>query len=69
MANPPDDLSNAWRFADRNTRESVCDSKVPEQTISKEAILDEIRQELAAIERYEQQHGSFPDLVRAYYTN
>lgn len=33
----------------------------------REALRAEIRDELAALERYEAQHGSFPDLVRAHY--
>jgi hypothetical protein len=32
-----------------------------------EALLAEIRDELAALESYEKQHGSFPELVRAHY--
>jgi hypothetical protein len=31
------------------------------------ALRTEIRNELAALERYEAQHGSFPALVRAHY--
>jgi post-segregation antitoxin (ccd killing protein) len=49
-------------------------SKVAEQSIadeyatrSKEARLVELRQDLAAVESYEEQHGSFPELVRAHY--
>jgi post-segregation antitoxin (ccd killing protein) len=49
-------------------------SKVAEQAIAdeyakrrKEALLKELRQDLAAVERYEEQHGSFPELVRAHY--
>ncbi len=32
-----------------------------------EALLQELRRDLAAVERYEEQHGSFPELVRAHY--
>jgi len=49
-------------------------SKVAEQAIAdeyakrrREALLAELRQDLAAVERYEEQHGSFPELVRAHY--
>jgi post-segregation antitoxin (ccd killing protein) len=49
-------------------------SKVAEQAIAdeyakrrKEALLKELRQDLAAVAKYEQQHGSFPELVRAHY--
>jgi post-segregation antitoxin (ccd killing protein) len=49
-------------------------SKVAEEAIAdeyarrrKESLLKELRQDLAAVERYEEQHGSFPDLVRAHY--
>ena len=49
-------------------------SKVAEQAIAdeyakrrREALLKELRQDLAAVERYEEQHGSFPELVRAHY--
>jgi antitoxin CcdA len=49
-------------------------SKVAEEALAQEyaarraeAILAELRQDLAAIESYEEQHGSFPELVRAYY--
>jgi hypothetical protein len=30
-------------------------------------LIDELRQDLAAIESYEALHGSFPDLVRRHY--
>lgn len=33
----------------------------------REVIRTEIRDELMALERYESQHGSFPDLVRVHY--
>ena len=49
-------------------------SKVAEEAIAdeyakrrKEALLKELQQDLAAVERYEEQHGSFPELVRAHY--
>ena len=49
-------------------------SKVAEEAIAdeyakrrKEAVLAELRQDLAAVERYEEEHGSFPELVRAHY--
>jgi post-segregation antitoxin (ccd killing protein) len=49
-------------------------SKVAEEAIAHEygvrrsqAIAAELRQDLAAIEGYEQTHGSFPELVRAHY--
>jgi antitoxin CcdA len=48
-------------------------SKVAEEAIAKEyaarlsdALLVELRQDLAAVEDYEKQHGSFPELVRVY---
>jgi post-segregation antitoxin (ccd killing protein) len=49
-------------------------SKVAEEALAQEysarlrdALRAEIRDELAALERYEAQHGSFPELVRAHY--
>ena len=49
-------------------------SKVAEEALAheysarrSEALRAEIHDELAALERYEAQHGSFPDLVRAHY--
>jgi antitoxin CcdA len=49
-------------------------SKVAEEALAheysarrSEALRAEIRDELAALERYEAQHGSFPELVRAHY--
>jgi antitoxin CcdA len=49
-------------------------SKVAEEAIAdeyskrrKEALLKELQQDLAAVEKYEEQHGSFPELVRAHY--
>ncbi|HEX3950223.1 MAG TPA: type II toxin-antitoxin system CcdA family antitoxin [Steroidobacteraceae bacterium] len=49
-------------------------SKVAEQALAqeylirlREALRAEIREELTALERYEAQHGSFPELVRAHY--
>jgi post-segregation antitoxin (ccd killing protein) len=49
-------------------------SKVAEEALAdeyavllREALRAEIRGELAALERYEAEHGSFPELVRAHY--
>jgi post-segregation antitoxin (ccd killing protein) len=49
-------------------------SKVAEEALAdeysarrSEALRAEIREELAALERYEAQHGSYPELVRAHY--
>ena len=49
-------------------------SKVAEEALAREysvrlreALRAEIRDELVALERYEAEHGSFPDLVRADY--
>lgn len=49
-------------------------SKVAEEALAheysamrSEALRAQIRDELAALERYEAQHGSFPELVRAHY--
>ena len=49
-------------------------SKVAEEALAdkysvglRESLLAEIRDELAALERFEATHGSFPDLVRAHY--
>ena len=49
-------------------------SKVAEEALAheysarrSEALRAEIRDELAALERFETQHGSFPELVRAHY--
>ena len=33
----------------------------------REALLKELRKDLAAVESYEEQHGSFPELVRVHY--
>ena len=33
----------------------------------REALRAEIREELAALERFEARHGSFPEMVRAHY--
>jgi antitoxin CcdA len=49
-------------------------SKVAEEALAHEyaqrcsaALAAELRQDLAAIERYAEEHGSFPDLVRQHY--
>ena len=49
-------------------------SKVAEEALAheysarrSEALRAEIGDELAALERYEAQHGSFPELLRAHY--
>jgi antitoxin CcdA len=49
-------------------------SKVAEEALAQEysarrseALRAEIRDELAALEKFEAQHGSFPELVRAHY--
>jgi post-segregation antitoxin (ccd killing protein) len=49
-------------------------SKVAEEALAEEysarraeAIMAELRQDLAAIEKYQEQHGSFAELVRAHY--
>jgi len=49
-------------------------SKVAEEALAdeymvllREALRAEIRGELAALEKYEAEHGSFPELVRAHY--
>lgn len=49
-------------------------SKVAEEALAveyamrrSEALKAELRRELSEIEEYEQQHGSFPELVRAHY--
>jgi antitoxin CcdA len=49
-------------------------SKVAEEALAheyaaglREVLRAEIRDELAALEKYEAQHGSFPELVRAHY--
>jgi post-segregation antitoxin (ccd killing protein) len=49
-------------------------SKVAEEALAqeysvglREALRAEIRDELAALEKFEAQHGSFPELVRAHY--
>ena len=49
-------------------------SKVAEEALAheysarrSEALRAEIRNELAALEKFEAQHGSFPELVRAHY--
>ena len=49
-------------------------SKVAEQALAQEyaqrrseALIAELRQDLAAVENYAEQHGSFADLVRAHY--
>lgn len=49
-------------------------SKVAEEALAKEYAarlgetrLAELRRDAAAIERYEEEHGSFPELVRKHY--
>ena len=49
-------------------------SKVAEEALAQEyaqrrseALIAEIRQDLAAVERYAEEHGSFADLVREHY--
>jgi post-segregation antitoxin (ccd killing protein) len=49
-------------------------SKVAEEALAREysiglseALRAEIRDELAALEKYEAEHGSFPELVRAHH--
>ena len=49
-------------------------SKVAEESLAREyaarrseAVLAEVRREVAAVEAYEKEHGSFPELVRAHY--
>jgi|SRR5580700_6660588 antitoxin CcdA len=49
-------------------------SKVAEEALAtkyaeltKEALLAELQQDLAAVERYAEEHGSFADLVRKHY--
>jgi post-segregation antitoxin (ccd killing protein) len=49
-------------------------SKVAEEAIANEysarradALREEIREELATLERFEAQHGSFPEMARAHY--
>jgi post-segregation antitoxin (ccd killing protein) len=49
-------------------------SKVAEEALAQEyaqrrseVLLAEIRQDLAAVAAYAEQHGSFPDLVREHY--
>jgi post-segregation antitoxin (ccd killing protein) len=49
-------------------------SKVAEESLAKEyaarrgeALLAELRRDVVVVERYEEQHGSFPELVRAHY--
>jgi len=49
-------------------------SKVAEEALAdeyarrrSEALLEELRRDLLAVETYEEQHGSFPELVREHY--
>jgi post-segregation antitoxin (ccd killing protein) len=49
-------------------------SKVAESAIAdeyaarrSEVLLAQVRQDLAAVESYEEEHGSFPELVRSHY--
>jgi post-segregation antitoxin (ccd killing protein) len=49
-------------------------SRIAEQAIAQEyaqrcseALMAELRQDLAAVESYAEQHGSFPQLVREHY--
>jgi post-segregation antitoxin (ccd killing protein) len=49
-------------------------SKVAEESLAREyaarrseVVLAELRREVAAVEGYEKEHGSFPELVRAHY--
>jgi post-segregation antitoxin (ccd killing protein) len=50
--------------ASRVAEEAIADEYAKRR---KEALLKELRQDLAAVEKYEGQHGSFPELVRAHY--
>jgi post-segregation antitoxin (ccd killing protein) len=49
-------------------------SKVAEESLAREyaarrseVLLGEVRREVAAVEAYEKEHASFPELVRAHY--
>jgi len=46
--------------------ESSAGSQGAPDACDKAKLIDELRQDLAAIERYEALHGSFPELVRRY---
>lgn len=50
-------------------RKRLFETKAPKQTVSTtlNSIRAEIREELAALDRYEARHGSFPEFVRAHY--
>lgn len=55
-------------------RMGINTSKAAEQALAheylvglREALRAEIRDELAVLEKYEAEHGSFPELVRAHY--
>jgi post-segregation antitoxin (ccd killing protein) len=50
--------------ASRVAEEALADEYT---VLLREALRAEIRGELAALERYEAEHGSFPELVRAHY--
>lgn len=50
--------------ASRVAEEAIADEYAKRR---KEALLKELRQDLAAVEKYEERHGSFPELVRAHY--
>jgi post-segregation antitoxin (ccd killing protein) len=55
-------------------RSGINTSKVAEEALAHEyslrrakAVREEIREELAALERFEAEHGSFPEIARAHY--
>ena len=51
-----------------NTSKVAEDALAHEYAVElREVLRAEIRDELASLERYEAEHGSFPELVRAHY--
>lgn len=51
-----------------NTSRVAEDALAQEYSVRlRETLRAEIRDELAALEKYEAEHGSFPELVRAHY--
>jgi len=62
------DLYSKAKSMGINTSKVAEDALAHEYSVGlREVLRAEIRDELASLERYEAEHGSFPELVRAHY--